>query len=188
MSGIFGKKQIMLAVLVLALGVAVYLNYYFSTRNPITTDASAITSSKNLGDAKFVDNPSAVEPSGKTGDKAADSSDYFAQAQKNRENARQEAIDIIRDLINNAKANKETQQQALEKAAAIAAAVEQESKIESLIKAKGFQDCIAFIEDDQCSVAVRAAELNEAQALQITEIVTAQSKVPAQNVRIVTVK
>lgn len=34
MSGIFGKKQVLLAVLVVALGVAVYLNYYFSGTEP----------------------------------------------------------------------------------------------------------------------------------------------------------
>ena len=50
----------MLAVLVVALGVAVYLNY-FSSQNPLTAEADTSTSkSGNLGDAKFVDNPSTV--------------------------------------------------------------------------------------------------------------------------------
>jgi stage III sporulation protein AH len=188
MSSIFGKKQIMLAVLVVTLGIAVYLNYYFSTQNPITVDTNTSTSSsKNLGDAKFVDNPS-TETTGKTGTVNEDPSDYFVQARKNRESVRQEAIDIIRDLMNDAKATQETQEKALATAASIAAAVEQEGKIESLIKAKGFKDCIAFIEDDKCNIVVRASDLNEAEALQITEIVTAQSKVVAQNVKIVTVK
>ncbi|MDD3692447.1 MAG: SpoIIIAH-like family protein [Oscillospiraceae bacterium] len=187
MSGIFGKRQVMLAVLVVALAVAVYLNYYFSTQNPISTDANTSTSnSRNLGDAHFVDNPSTVTTSS-TGT-IADPSDYFVQARHNRSEARQEAIDIIRDLMNDVKASQKTQQQALEKAAAIAAAVEQESKIESLIKAKGFNDCIAFIEDDKCNVVVRSNDLNDAQALQITDIVTSQSNIVAQNVNIVTVK
>ena len=30
MSGIFGKKQVLLATLIVALGLAVYLNYYLS--------------------------------------------------------------------------------------------------------------------------------------------------------------
>lgn len=188
MSGIFGKRQVMLAVLVVALAVAVYLNYYFSTQNPISTDTDTSTSnSGNLGDAHFVDNPSTVttSPSGTTSE---DPSDYFVQARNNRSKARQEALDIIRDLINDVKASQQTQQQALEKAAAIAAAVEQESKIESLVKAKGFSDCIAFIEDDNCNVVVRSNDLNDAQALQITDIVTTQSNIAALNVKINTVK
>ena len=143
MSGIFGKKQVMLAVLVVALGVAVYLNYYFSSQNPLTAEADTSTSkSGNLGDAKFVDNPSTVTTGTKDNQ---NTSDYFIQARKNREDARQEAVDIIRDLMNNAKASQETQEKALAKAAAIAAAVEQESKIESLVKAKGFQTVLHIL-------------------------------------------
>ena len=192
MSGIFGKKQVLLAVLVVALGVAVYLNYYFSAQNPPVADANAATSSsKNLGDAQYVNNGSTTTPpTGGESSAAAttgDPNDYFVQARLNRENARQEALDIIRDLMNDVKASEQTQQDALAKAAAIAAAVEQESKIESLVKAKGFSDCVAYIEEDACNIVVRSADLKAAQALQITEIVTAQSNIVAQNVKIVTV-
>ncbi len=192
MSGIFGKKQVLLAVLVVALGVAVYLNYYFSAQNPPVADANASTSSsKNLGDAQYVNNGSTTTPpTGGESSAAAttgDPNDYFVQARLNRENARQEALDIIRDLMNDVKASEQTQQDALAKAAAIAAAVEQESKIESLVKAKGFSDCVAYIEEDACNIVVRSADLKAAQALQITEIVTAQSNIVAQNVKIVTV-
>ncbi len=192
MSGIFGKKQVLLAVLVVALGVAVYLNYYFSAQNPPVTDVNASTSSsKNLGDAQYVNNGSTTTPptGGESGTTTTtgDPNDYFVQARLNRENARQEALDIIRDLMNDVKASEQTQQDALAKAAAIAAAVEQESKIESLVKAKGFSDCVVYIEGDSCNVVVRSANLDAAQALQITEIVTAQSNVVAQNVKIVPV-
>ena len=192
MSGIFGKKQVLLAVLVVALGVAVYLNYYFSAQNPPVADANASTSSsKNLGDAQYVNNGSTTTPpTGGESSAAAttgDPNDYFVQARLNRENARQEALDIIRDLMNDVKASEQTQQDALAKAAAIAAAVEQESKIESLVKAKGFSDCVAYIEEDACNIVVRSADLKAAQALQITEIVTARSNIVAQNVKIVTV-
>lgn len=194
MSGIFGKKQVLLAVLVVALGVAVYLNYYFSSQNPPVANVNASTSgSKNLGDAQFVNNASTTTPpSGETGTTTAtgstDPNDYFVNARLNRETARQEALDIIRDMMNDVKATEKTQQDALAKAADIAAAVEQESKIESLVKAKGFDDCVAFIEEDQCNIVVRSEELTQAQALQITEIVTGQSKIVAQNVKIVPVK
>ena len=59
--------------------------------------------------------------------------------------------------------------------------------IHRLVKAKGFSDCVAYIEEDACNIVVRSADLKAAQALQITEIVTAQSNIVAQNVKIVTV-
>ncbi len=191
MSGIFGKKQILLAVLVVALGVAVYLNYYFSSQNPPVADVNASTSgSKNLGDAQYVNNGSTTTPPKEetgTTTTAADPDDYFAQARQNRETARDEALDIIRDLMNDVKSTEEMQQKALSEAAEIAKAVEQESKIESLVKAKGFKDCVAYLADDACNIVVRSDGMTPQEALQITEIVTAQSKIVAQNVKIVTV-
>ncbi|MDD2361915.1 MAG: SpoIIIAH-like family protein [Oscillospiraceae bacterium] len=188
MKKILGKKQVMLAVLVVALGVAVYLNYYFTVDNKLATDTST-SSSGNFGDAHFVDNPStATKPDESKGKEVIDPSDYFVQARLNRETARQEALDVIRDMINDVKASQKTQELALEKAAALSASIEQESKIENLIKAKGFKECIAYIEDDKCNVVVRSEDLKASQALQITDIVSAQSKVVAQNVNIVTVK
>lgn len=184
MKGIFNKKQVMLAVLIVALGVAVYLNYYFSVTNPIISDAETTTSKSKVGDVQYVNtDETAVDEA----NASSVDTDYFTQARNNRESARQEALDIITDLMNNVTATDETQKQALQEATAVAAAVEQESKIESLVKAKGFEDCVAYIEGDKCSIVVKSDTLTSAQALQITEIVTTQSDIVAQNVNIVTV-
>lgn len=191
MKNIFGKKQILMAAMVVALGVAVYLNYYFSVQSPPVADTDAQTSvSKNLGDAQYVNDNSTtiVSDNGDGTDTTGDPNDYFVQARQNRETARQEAINIVKDLMNNVKADDDTQKQALDKATAIAEAVEQESKIESLIKAKGFSDCVVYIENDKCNVVVRSDGLKPAEALQITEIVTDQSNITAKNVNIVSVK
>ncbi len=200
MSGIFGKKQVVLAVLVAALGVAVYLNYYFSSQQPDvvgagTSSAGTTDPSKNLGDAQYVGNSSTVPPeettptnAGGTTTTAPSGGGYFSEARQNRESARAEALDILKDVMNDIKGDDATKKEALEKAAAIAASVEQENSIESLIKAKGFADCVAYISDGECNLVVKADELKPQEAVQITEIVTTQSKIVAQNIHIVAVK
>lgn len=190
MKSTFGKKQILLAVMVVALGVAVYLNYYFSVQSPPVTDADATTSTYgNLGEAQYVNaDTTTIAADQETETTEGDPNDYFVQARQNRETARQEALDVIKDLMNDVKANDDTQKQALDQASAIAAAIEQESKIESLIKAKGFSDCVVYIENDKCNIVVRSEDLKPAEALQITEIVTNQSNIAAKNVNIQTVK
>ena len=50
-SSIFGKKQAVLAVLVAALGVAVYLNYYFSVQQPDVLEAGADTTTTTASEA-----------------------------------------------------------------------------------------------------------------------------------------
>ena len=189
MTRFFGKKQVLLATLIVALGVAVYLNYYFSSQQPPTTDVngqptSSTSSTNNLGDAQYVGNSSMVSSTEST---AADSNDYFVQARLNRETARNEALDIVKDMMNDVKATDEVKKQAAEKAAAIAQAVEQESKIESLIKSKGFADCVVYIEGENCSIVVRSEGLKPQESVQITEIVTTQSNIVAQNINIGTV-
>lgn len=189
MTRIFGKKQVLLATLIVALGVAVYLNYYFSSQQPPTTNVngqptSSTSSTHNMGDAQFVGNSSVVS----SPESIADTNDYFVQARLNRESAREEALDIVKDMMNDVKATDEVKKQAAEKAAAIAQAVEQESKIESLIKSKGFEDCVVYIEGENCSVVVRSEGLKPQESVQITEIVTTQSNIVAQNINIGTVK
>lgn len=188
MTRIFGKKQVLLATLIVALGVAVYLNYYFSSQQPPTTDVNgrptSSTSSRNMGDAQFVGNSSVVSSPEST----VDANDYFVQARLSRESAREEALDIVKDMMNDVKATDEVKKQAAEKAATIAQAVEQESKIESLIKSKGFADCVVYIEGENCSIVVRSEGLKPQESVQITEIVTTQSNIVAQNINIGTVK
>ena len=188
MTRIFGKKQVLLATLIVALGVAVYLNYYFSSQQPPTTDVNgrptSSTSSRNMGEAQFVGNSSVVSSPEST----VDANDYFVQARLSRESAREEALDIVKDMMNDVKATDEVKKQAAEKAAAIAQAVEQESKIESLIKSKGFADCVVYIEGENCSIVVRSEGLKPQESVQITEIVTTQSNIVAQNINIGTVK
>ncbi len=195
MSSIFGKKQAVLAVLVAALGVAVYLNYYFSVQQPdvleagadtTTTTASEADDGKNLGDAQYVNNPSTTPSETEATEPAGD--DYFAQARQSREEAREEALDIVKDAMNDVKGDEASRQAALEKAAAIASAVEKENAIESLVKAKGFDDCVAYLTEGECQLVVKAESLQPQEAVQITEIVTTQTGIAASHIQIVPVK
>lgn len=195
-SSIFGKKQAVLAVLIAALGVAVYLNYYFSVQQPEVLEAGAETSStssetessKNLGDAQYVNNPSTTPSETEPADPTAAADDYFSQARKSRETAREEALDIVKDAMNDVKGDEASRQAALEKAAAIASAVEKENAIESLVKAKGFEDCVAYLTDGECQLVVKAESLQPQEAVQITEIVTTQTGIAASHIQIVPVK
>lgn len=179
------KKQALIFTLVAALGVAVYLNYYFSD-NGLTVG----TPDKNgtLGEAVFVDD-------GKDGGASEQQSvavdskiSYFDTARKNREKARDEAVNLMKDVAADIATDKTAAQKALDTATAIGDAVTREVRIEELVKAKGFGDCVVFIADKKCTVAVKADTLDATQSLQISEIVSAQSGISAQNINIMAVK
>ena len=181
------KKQALMLTLVAALGVAVYLNYYFSDTGIAVDNKKP---SGVLGEAIFVEdngdtegedkeNNSSVEVGGKV--------NYFEQARKNREDVRKEAMELIKDIAADVATDKTAAATAVEKVTALTAAMEREAKMESLIKAKGFGDCVVFIDGGNCSVVVKGDELTGAQTLQVSEIVTAQSDISAQNINIMAV-
>jgi stage III sporulation protein AH len=184
---ILGKKQVVVAGLVLALGVAVYLNYFFAAGEPLVDAGNSTVEevsdpSGNLGDATFVDGnvnskpPQTEEP--------ATEEDYFSRTRENRAAARAEALELLQDSLADAKLSEEMRTQLLEKAAMLASAVEREAAVEALITAKGFEDCVVYIHDDMCTVVVKAEQLTKEQTLQVTEIVTEQAGIAAANVKI----
>ena len=177
MKKLFGKKQLVLGTLIVALGLAVYLNYYFaqSPSGLLDTAPPQQEQDKNLGDALNVNTT------------PEENVDYFEQARKSREEAREEATQTVKDLLGDVKATDEQKAAATQQAIAITKAIEQESKIESLIKAKGYEDCVVYIENENCSIVVSAESLTVQDTAKISQTVTSQSDILAQNINIVTV-
>ena len=65
---------------------------------------------------------------------------------------------------------------------------ELENKMESLIKAQGYKDCIVYLDENDARVVVQSDGLDTAKAASIKDIVLSESKVSAQNIRIFEVK
>lgn len=177
--GIFTKKHVVLASLILILAVAVYLNWTLTgTQDDITATANTISqgesSSLNYGDAQYVD-------------KTVSASQYFEEARLNRQTSRDKALSTIEDLLNNADVTTDDKDKAIADATSIAANIESESRIENLVKAKGFSDCIAYISQDQCNLIVKTEGLLSNEAAQIKDIILKESDVPVQNISIVEV-
>ncbi len=187
MKKFFAKKQWMMVALVAALGVAVYLNYYFT--NEPTLSAGADTSSPSsddgaLGDAYFVNGVVGDVPKDETSADETQTEDYFDQARASRIAAREESLRLVQETLGRADATAEEKKQAQELASAVAQRVLQESNIENLILAKGFADSVVFIDGDTCSVVVKAEQLQQQESLQILEIVMAHGKITADKVQI----
>ncbi len=178
------KKQALVLTLVAALGLAVYLNYQFAN-NGLTNNSE---DGKTLGEALFVNDGDGEQAAKEEESVSVNTkTDYFTEARKNRENAREEAIDIVKDIAADMQTDSEAAGEVLKKVTAIATAVEREAKLESLIKAKGFADCVAYLADEACSIVVKGKDLTPAQTMQITEIVTAQTGISAQKINIMAV-
>ena len=181
---IIGKRQILLAVLVVALSAAVYLNWQFSQNGGEYDITGALTSTSSyLGDVQYVGNPGDTTVS-----EAQSGESYFKQAREDRAAARQEGLQILKDIISNVKSDSHPGC-TLADAVQLAKDADTESVIENLVKAKGFTECVAVIKDGKVNVIVQVADhLLSSDMLQIQDIAAAQTGFSLDNIIIIEVK
>lgn len=185
------KRQLIMLSLSLVVCAAVYLNWHFlqteniddASETVVDTSGEQIEASKEteentktLGEAQYVSS------------NAVDINEYFTGSRLTRKQSKDEAIDLLEGVVNNESSSAESVEKANAEIANIAAQTELEGTVESLIKAKGFRDCVVFIGSDTVNVVVASEGLTAQQAAQINEIVVTQTKIPAQNIKIVEVK
>ena len=178
----FGKKQLVLASLVLALGAAVYLNWQFAGTGRLPVgDSSSETS--QLGAAQLVNN-TYVETVNDVAESGEASGDALAQARMDRQNSRDQALELLDGVLEDVDSDSAAKQQAVEEASAIAQNILAESNVESLLEAKGYTDCVAYITAQECSV-VLAGAVEEADTLIVQEVVMEQTGLTADKIKII---
>ena len=170
-----GKRNFVLILCVFGIGIAVYLNFLLFT--PSGTDVPYGTS--NMEDNYTADD---VAASNSAND---DVENYFASTLLDRQRARDEALEVLRTVVASSEALETTKTQALEDISVIAMDIERESNIETLVKAKGFEDCIAVISGNTVNVIVKTNGLLPGEVAQIKEIVYEQTGTEPVNVKII---
>lgn len=208
MKSALNRKKLTLMTLVVALGVAVYLNWEYAKTGMsdygITTGASAQSSvsdtvqtaaepdalatgsesdsqplaDKNYGEAQLVSLSS------------EEVSEYFDEARLTRTKTRDEALDTLQKSLKNAKITDEEKKALTEELSGIITSIAAEGEIESMIKAKGFIDCVAFLDGDKANIAVKTQSdaLTKSEVAQIRDIVMSKSSISAQNITVVEVQ
>lgn len=191
------RRQLLMAALVLALGSAVYLNWQFDGNRDLTS-SNTLSDDKEYGEVEFVsgdvDTSSSEEMSSETSETESTSAETnensavaatFAQARLDREEARAKATELLQQVLDSTDSDEEARKEAVDKAAEIASNVLLESNIETLITAKGYQDCMVFIENDTCSVLVQTDLEQPNDAVVIRDIVMDQSGLTSDQIKIV---
>ncbi len=170
-----GKRNFVLILCVFGIGVAVYLNFLLF--NSSGTDVPYGTS--NMEDNYSADDVAASNSA------SDDLENYFASTLLDRQRARDEAIEVLRTVVASSEALETTKTQALADISVIAMDIERESNIETLVKAKGFEECIAVISGNTVNVIVKTDGLLPGEVAQIKEIVYEQTGTEPVNVKII---
>lgn len=193
-----GKRQLVLASLVLALGAAVYLNWTLSDGIPLTTTGETATSSdaleEKLVNANLTNETETGAESGLEAEQAntsggedasVEAAKTFSEARMARQQSRDEAIELLESVLQDVEADEETKKEAIEQAAEIAQNILQETNIENLIKAKGCTDCTVYLEDEQCTAVVSSDFTQADHLVVIRDIIVDQTGLSADAIKVV---
>ena len=115
---------------------------------------------------------------------------YFEETRLSRQKSRDEALDVLQKTLKNSKLSDSEKTKATEELSQIIKNITTESDIENLVKAKGFTDCVVFINGEKVSVAVQVSkgDLNKQNVAQIRDIVLGKANVKPQDIIIIEVK
>lgn len=120
-----------------------------------------------------------------TGKDVEETDSYFAITVINRQRVRDEAMEVLREVADNPDVMPDVKDEALASIAAMTADMKAEVSIETLVKSKGFEDCVAVISDNLCSVVVKCETLLPDDAAKILEIVLQNTSLTAENVHVI---
>ena len=195
-------RKVTAITLAAALVIAVYLNWQYAqtgvtleenavnvaadageetvpVMDGLLTEAEAVSSAnKNYGEAQLV---SVANNSG---------SKFFEEARLKRTKAHDETMDAIQKALKSSSLSDEEKKNYTSQLTGSLADLNAENEIETLVKAKGFADCLCFLQSGRADLTVMTSgdALTAAQVAQIRDIVLSKSSVTAQNITVVEVK
>ena len=193
---ILGKKHLVAAGLALVLAVGLYANFAIGSN---VTSKSA--SGDNYGDTRLVSNEN--DNTGKVSDKkdsdivsasantekVADSSEeYFAKARIDKQASREEAKETLKSIYGGGDMTKDELAVVAQDAQQLSDLMEAENKIETTLKAQGFEDVLCYLSDNSANIIVKSQGLDTAQAAQIKSALLSEVEVAGENITIVEVQ
>lgn len=170
MNVILKRRQLILATLVVALGAAVFVNWYYTGNNSLASDETTQAEYvQNLGEAKYVNATS----------EAPETLDEMKWERKKKDD---EALDKLNKSLKSATSGSEEAKTITASVKEITERSKAESDLETLIKSKINKECYVSLTNSKAQVIVSKGVLNEKTSLQILELVTTNTKIKPSDV------
>lgn len=180
------KKNLVVGAVLVAVCAGIYVNWTYTQDQTVanledTLNADKILSADTLVMSNDI-NLNADQQSSTTIE------DYFAAVRLSRQQARDSAVGLLQEAM--AYSEDAETAQSNEKLEQIVQTALCEAQIESLVIAKGYVDCVAYISDEGISVAVASPEggMQEDDVAVIADIVMSQSDYSMDDIRVVEVQ
>ena len=176
------KKNVIAAAVLLVVCAGIYMNWMYTNTQMVDNLTDTIDAEKVMSENGLVlDGNGSSQVVGNT------MTDYFAAVRLSRQEARDSAVSLLQEAMAYGDADINSQSSAqLEEIVQTALC---EAQIESLVIAKGYTDCVAYMSDEGISVAVATPEggMQQSDAAVIADIVITQTGLSLDAIRVVEV-
>lgn len=174
------KKNFIAAAVLVVVCAGIYMNWMYTNSENVSDLTDVLDAEKVMAEDGIL-----MEVGGITQDTV---SDYFAAVRLSRQQARDSAVELLQEAM--AYGEEADMELSSEKLEQIVQSALCEAQIESLIIAKGYADCVAYLSDEGISVAVATPEGGMAQkdVALIADIVITQTGFSMEQIRVVEVQ
>lgn len=198
MKTILKRNQLVILVIALVLVTAGYLNYTsMNENNENTVMTSQIVA--ELGDATLVSstdieneevettqNEEIEQIDEKVLTSATTEDTYYTSSKLERDNMFSQLLETYQEVYNNVNSTAEQRNTAISEMAKINKTKNSVMISENLIKTKGFEDVVIFVNTNSISVIIKAEEISSEQIAQVQNIISRELEVGAEIIHIST--
>lgn len=163
------KKNLVAAAVLVVVCAGIYMNWMYTNDQAVTDLTDTLDAQKVMSQDSLV-----LEVDNLSSDSGDTVTDYFAAVRLSRQQARDSAVELLQEAMAYGEGEDTTDTNAqLEKLVQTALT---EAQIESLVIAKGYADCVAYMSENGISVAVATPEggLQQTDVAVIADIVMTQ--------------
>ena len=202
------KNQVIIYVIAVMLMVAGYLNYTTRTGDETVQASSFLNEAEtntNIGAARLVSSEAVEENKvenqisenttnttnsteenliQETSNNVTD--DYFAKSKLERDTMYSQMIETYENILNSTNATETQKQSATTEITKINNTKNSIMICENLLKTKGFEDSVIFVNDESISIIIGAQELKEEEIAQVQNIISREMKADIENIHIST--
>ena len=150
----------------------------------------------DLGIRERLDNISGKEKKDDTEEKndekkiSGSVSEYFEEARMEKQKARDSAITTLKEAVGEKNLSQESRDRAAASIETLSSGAVSETRIETLVKAKGYDECVALINESGVNVIVSApaAGLTAGDTTKIKDIVVSETNIQPSKIKIIEIK
>lgn len=181
------KKNVVAGAVLVTVCAGIYVNWAYSEGQTAANLTDTLDADKIMAADTLVMNDGSTLGVDMTGDYST-ASNYFAAVRLSRQEARDSAVNLLQEAMSYDDENESKQTNA--KLEQIVQTALCEAQIESLVIAKGYEDCVAYISENGISVAVASPEggLEKDDVAVIADIVMSQSDYVVSDIHVVEVQ